>query len=609
MGKNQSASNLTNIIKQDANGNISFVSGSTTLMSVSSSGAIATTGNVAGTASYATNAELFDGLDSTVFTLTSSFTAQTASFTAFTASQNILNGTYATTGSNTFTGIQTVNSNLIVTGSITAQTLVVQTITSSVDFVTGSTRFGSLSSNTHVITGSMFVTGAFYVTTGSVGIGTISPSGKLHVVGSGNYDGVLFVSSTGTNTPSVELGVDAISAADGYVGTSNNWPFYIRTNDANRIAVTTAGDIGIGTNSPAYKLDVYAASGYTARFNGATYGGLILASGSTANTYFVGESALLSIEHTTAINLRTNNADRVRITSAGYVGIDATTPYAKLHIGTASNNENNIFFTRNTSTANVIMGGLRSSLGPYWGDATSTSLSEINLETDSPYYRGAISFRTNNSDATANRAVERMRIRSNGFVGINVAPIYQFHVKANTDNDWICSFESGTTSLPIYGILSNIAAAPNNASSYFLYFADTASQRMSVRSNGGIYNFSANDSNLSDIRTKKDIFPLESYWNKFKAIEIVKFKYKDQTHDDYNIGVIAQQVEEIAPEFVDTDYWDDPKSEDRTEMKSIFTTDLYHTTIKVLQEAMAKIETLEAENDTLKEILQRNNIQ
>jgi hypothetical protein len=36
---------------------------------------------------------------------------------------------------------------------------------------------------------------------------------------------------------------------------------------------------------------------------------------------------------------------------------------------------------------------------------------------------------------------------------------------------------------------------------------------------------------------------------------------------------------------------------------------MYHATIKVLQEAMAKIETLEADNNTLKEILQRNNIQ
>ena len=88
---------------------------------------------------------------------------------------------------------------------------------------------------------------------------------------------------------------------------------------------------------------------------------------------------------------------------------------------------------------------------------------------------------------------------------------------------------------------------------------------------------------------------------------VYQFKYKDQTHDDFNIGVIAQQVEEVAPEFVDVDGWG-KIPEDGIPLKSIYTADLYHTAIKVLQEAMAKIETLEAENDTLKEKLERNNI-
>jgi hypothetical protein len=217
MGKNQSASNLTNIIKQDANGNISFVSGSTTLMSVSSSGAITTTGNVAGTASYASNAELLDGLDSTVFTLTSSFAAQTASFTAFTASQNILNGKYATTGSNTFTGIQTVNSNLIVTGSITAQTLVVQTITSSVDFVTGSTRFGSILGNTHVFSGSVTMNpgGLFVSSSGLVGIGNVIPAYTLDVSGTGRFTGTTILAST---SGSVGVAVTPSGWGSGYIG-------------------------------------------------------------------------------------------------------------------------------------------------------------------------------------------------------------------------------------------------------------------------------------------------------------------------------------------------------------------------------------------------------
>jgi hypothetical protein len=149
---------------------------------------------------------------------------------------------------------------------------------------------------------------------------------------------------------------------------------------------------------------------------------------------------------------------------------------------------------------------------------------------------------------------------------------------------------------------------PNNTSSWFIYSTDASAVRFYVSSNGGIANYQANDTNLSDERTKKDIIPLESYWDKFKAIEIVKFKYKDQTHDDFNIGVIAQQVESIAPEFVDIDGWNKPQlDEDGNEivnneepLKSIYTADLHHATIKVLQECMFKIEEQQKQIDELK---------
>jgi len=55
--------------------------------------------------------------------------------------------------------------NLLVRNTLTAQTLVVQTITSSVDFVTGSTRFGSILGNTHQFTGSVSMTGSLAVVT------------------------------------------------------------------------------------------------------------------------------------------------------------------------------------------------------------------------------------------------------------------------------------------------------------------------------------------------------------------------------------------------------------------------------------------------------------
>jgi hypothetical protein len=123
--------------------------------------------------------------------------------------------------------------------------------------------------------------------------------------------------------------------------------------------------------------------------------------------------------------------------------------------------------------------------------------------------------------------------------------------------------------------------------------------RFYVRADGGVANYQANDVNLSDQRTKKDIVAAPSYWDKIKGIEIVHFKYKDQTHDDNNVGVIAQQVEQVAPEFVDQDGWGETP-EDGVPLKSIYTSDMYHAAIKALQEAMARIEKLEAEVAALK---------
>jgi hypothetical protein len=53
--------------------------------------------------------------------------------------------------------------NFTVQGTLTAQTLVVQTITSSVEQVTGSTQFGSIISNTHQFTGSVSISGSLQV--------------------------------------------------------------------------------------------------------------------------------------------------------------------------------------------------------------------------------------------------------------------------------------------------------------------------------------------------------------------------------------------------------------------------------------------------------------
>ena len=56
-----------------------------------------------------------------------------------------------------------------------------------------------------------------------------------------------------------------------------------------------------------------------------------------------------------------------------------------------------------------------------------------------------------------------------------------------------------------------------------MHFYDTSNYKFYVIANGGIYNYSGNNVNLSDERVKKNIEPLESQWAKVKLWNLKKF--------------------------------------------------------------------------------------
>jgi hypothetical protein len=163
----------------------------------------------------------------------------------------------------------------------------------------------------------------------------------------------------------------------------------------------------------------------------------------------------------------------------------------------------------------------------------------------------------------------------------------------SADSNNTAYFRNSNATTPYGPSVKYTAATPNNTGSEFLYCEDSTAVRVALRSNGGIANYQANNVSLSDSRMKSDIKPLGSYWNKIKSLEVVTFKYNDQTHSDDNIGLIAQQVESVAPELVDVDGFGETPV-DGVPLKTIYTTDLYHASIKALQEAMSRIEALEA---------------
>lgn len=139
------------------------------------------------------------------------------------------------------------------------------------------------------------------------------------------------------------------------------------------------------------------------------------------------------------------------------------------------------------------------------------------------------------------------------------------------------------------------AASPNSGSNQFLDLEDSAGLRLRVKSNGGIDNFSANDSNLSDRREKTNFAPAKSYLDIICAIPVQTFNYIDQNMEDdpgLTLGVVAQDVQAVAPELVKEGNWG---TEEEPKMRlSIYQTDLQYALMKCIQEQQAIISTLTA---------------
>jgi len=264
--------------------------------------------------------------------------------------------------------------------------------------------------------------------------------------------------------------------------------------------------------------------------------------------------------------------ESMRIDSSGNVGIGTSSPAYKLDVqGTAN------------STL-VSLGTAR----PFRISAASDGTNDDaiwNLNATSGV--GQLRFSTANT--------ERMRIDSNGCVSIGVGNVIageKLLVYGSVADNISRMYSTGATP---YGLLIRYTgAAPNNTGQEFLYCLDTGGARAYIRSNGGFSNYQANNTNLSDEREKTNIELAGNYLDKICSIPVKTFLYNDQTDDELNLGVIAQDVQSVAPELVTENNWagkDDPEK-----MRlSIYQTDLQYALMKAIQELNAKVTALEAQ--------------
>lgn len=342
MGKNQAASGLTNIIQYDNRGNITFVSGSTTLMSVSSSGAITTTGTISG--SNAANALLLNGTGSLAFTTTASYNVASASLSSRTTQ---VERTYATTGSNTFTGAQFVSDtsnaisftstaslysngglrvqgNSFVSGTAYFNNIVVYG-TSSIQYITSSqVNVGTNIITVNTDTPSVRFGGLAVFDSGSTGLtgSMLWDSEKNHFVYSNpsgsSYSGGMLISGPRSSALGSEQGTTACMLLVGQGGDhlTSSMIYHSSTVTCIPGIINGGSDIILcGTNGNVYGGTI-AGSGTISNSNGSSY------------ARFFGASHATTPNTTAFVNA---NSTSVTINSSGNVGIGIS-PVDKLHV-------------------------------------------------------------------------------------------------------------------------------------------------------------------------------------------------------------------------------------------------------------------------------------
>ncbi len=473
----------------------------------------------------------------------------------------------------------TVTGSLTVTGNLTAQQFIVSSSVTYLteSFASGSHKFGDSSDDIHTFTGSLVVSGSanplivgsnllFVSSSGNVAING-TPTSFVNniyfdIIGNTTTQGGILQSRNSDNSI---IGSFFTNANGLNIRTETNHAFILSTNNVERMRITAAGNIGIGTSDPQSSLHIIKALGNDVISIGESSNITRLSIGqeaSYAGNYINSQNINLKFQSFLAggtggnIIFQTGGSgagsltERVRITSGGALCINrndspygnfsiksnGTTPYAGLNIFAPIDNQAFIFMNHDSTIGFI---GTDYATGGYT----------------------PLSFLTSNT--------ERMRIATNGEILIGTTS----------------AFSSGLLCVRGSSATYNLLAIRDNYTGPFNDVWYALFTNASGVFSGGIQHTASTTVSFvtsSDYRLKEDFKQIKGLETLLK-IKTYDFKFKDE---DFRMdGVLAHELQEVIPYAVHG-------VKDGERMQGVDYSKLVPVLIKSVQELKAEIDIL-----------------
>jgi hypothetical protein len=444
---------------------------------------------------------------------------------------------------------------------------------------------------------------------GNLGIGTssITPVGSQTVLAVGNSSGGTVAhyqsGSLAYRTSASSSGVDCFNP--------NATPIQWYTSGTSRMLLDSSGNLGLGVTPSAWSSGgnitladnkAIGAAGQYLNLSANWYysGGDKYVGNGYATLYYQQVGAhkwYTAPNNTSGAGATLAWTTAMTLDASGNLGVGTSSPESLLHLSKASSGAAGpiIFLDNSASSALGNSAGIR-----FTTDAGGTVSNYAGyfecVNTNAGNGAADLTFGTWNGSSRG----ERARITSGGFFKASNTGTYSSSTNdryefTSDKNDLTILVNSTNTGANVNNVYSQLPAGANAGAYHFVGSISGSGLQFTVDADGDVKNTNNSYGSISDIKLKQDVVDAASQWDDIKALRVRKYRFKRNSDAALQIGLVAQEAEAVSPGLVEETADRDEEGNDLgTTTKSVKYSVLYMKAVKALQEAMNRIEQLEA---------------